>query len=246
MSSGLDFEYNYADVMRALRPFSSRPVTKKEQELLNPRYINYYSKNTNPTMIKGGAFTSSPYEIILAIDININIPVNIYVYTGVNRASGIILGSIELRAFDFIQFDIKKSINPTHYPVESISIKNNAKSHVLERLQKNIAKLIKKIKEDIKPCPEKGCDGLIVEKFSAKTQSTFWACNRYPSCKYIDRERSKKSGGVDPGPDDKICSKCGKKMVKRMAKKGLLSGKQFWGCSAFPDCKNTENIEKET
>lgn len=37
-----------------------------------------------------------------------------------------------------------------------------------------------------------------------------------------------------------ICSKCGAPMVKRVvSKKGRDVGKEFWGCSKFPACRNT-------
>jgi restriction system protein len=38
----------------------------------------------------------------------------------------------------------------------------------------------------------------------------------------------------DPVPS---CSQCGKPMVLRTAKTGKNAGKQFWGCTAYPDCK---------
>lgn len=34
-----------------------------------------------------------------------------------------------------------------------------------------------------------------------------------------------------------VCSQCGKTMVLRTAKKGKNEGKQFWGCTGYPDCK---------
>jgi restriction system protein len=34
------------------------------------------------------------------------------------------------------------------------------------------------------------------------------------------------------------CSKCGKPMALRTAQKGKNSGKQFWGCTGYPECKN--------
>ncbi len=39
------------------------------------------------------------------------------------------------------------------------------------------------------------------------------------------------------------CPLCGKPMIRRMAKKGINSGKEFWSCSTFPDCKGTLNIK---
>lgn len=38
------------------------------------------------------------------------------------------------------------------------------------------------------------------------------------------------------------CPKCGKPMIKRMAKKGTNSGKEFWSCSSFPKCDGTRNL----
>ena len=61
-------------------------------------------------------------------------------------------------------------------------------------------------------------------------------------------------GAVDmreiAGEQDKIgselsipnCLKCGSPMVLRTAKKGVNAGGQFFGCSAFPKCKNTRSL----
>ena len=43
--------------------------------------------------------------------------------------------------------------------------------------------------------------------------------------------------------DAPICPKCGKPMVKRVAKKGVNSGKEFWSCSGYPDCRGTRKIQ---
>lgn len=32
------------------------------------------------------------------------------------------------------------------------------------------------------------------------------------------------------------CPKCGKPMLKRMQKKGRMQGREFWGCSGYPEC----------
>jgi four helix bundle protein len=46
------------------------------------------------------------------------------------------------------------------------------------------------------------------------------------------------------GKDDRsdlipTCPKCGKPMALRTAQKGKNAGKQFWGCTAYPDCNGT-------
>ena len=38
------------------------------------------------------------------------------------------------------------------------------------------------------------------------------------------------------------CPLCGKPMIKRVAKKGTNSGKDFWSCSAYPTCNGTRRI----
>jgi len=40
----------------------------------------------------------------------------------------------------------------------------------------------------------------------------------------------------------KSCSKCGAGMVLRKASKGKNAGNEFWGCSAFPKCRNIIGI----
>jgi four helix bundle suffix protein len=39
-----------------------------------------------------------------------------------------------------------------------------------------------------------------------------------------------------------VCPKCGKPMVLRTAQKGKRAGKQFWGCSGYPECKGLVDI----
>jgi hypothetical protein len=42
--------------------------------------------------------------------------------------------------------------------------------------------------------------------------------------------------------DTPICSECGAPMVKRTAAKGSYTGKDFFGCSKYPACRNILNI----
>ncbi|NQZ08504.1 MAG: topoisomerase DNA-binding C4 zinc finger domain-containing protein [Algicola sp.] len=50
------------------------------------------------------------------------------------------------------------------------------------------------------------------------------------------------SNKADETTHEKTCSKCGAAMVKRKATKGKNAGNSFWGCGAFPKCRNIENI----
>lgn len=40
-----------------------------------------------------------------------------------------------------------------------------------------------------------------------------------------------------------LCPKCGKPMLKRMQKKGQMQGREFWGCSDYPNCNGTRPID---
>jgi restriction system protein len=39
------------------------------------------------------------------------------------------------------------------------------------------------------------------------------------------------------------CPQCGSEMVLRVAKKGPHTGKKFWGCSKFPECRGVASAE---
>lgn len=38
------------------------------------------------------------------------------------------------------------------------------------------------------------------------------------------------------------CPKCGSRMVLRTVKSGVREGQQFWGCSAYPECRATQAV----
>lgn len=42
-----------------------------------------------------------------------------------------------------------------------------------------------------------------------------------------------------------VCTRCGKPMVERVAKKGANTGQTFLGCSGYPECKNTVELSSE-
>ncbi len=51
------------------------------------------------------------------------------------------------------------------------------------------------------------------------------------------------SGNMNAPPEAvRACPKCGSEMVLRVANKGPHSGKKFWGCSKFPDCRGVVSV----
>jgi hypothetical protein len=47
---------------------------------------------------------------------------------------------------------------------------------------------------------------------------------------------------IEEKSDVKPCSGCGSGVVLRKANKGKNTGNEFWGCSAFPKCRNVVEI----
>lgn len=47
-----------------------------------------------------------------------------------------------------------------------------------------------------------------------------------------------------PKQEERICPRCGGKLVVRPVQKGERAGKLLWGCSNFPKCHYIENIEE--
>ena len=56
------------------------------------------------------------------------------------------------------------------------------------------------------------------------------------------RQQVEHSGSLEPAESSPSCPQCGRPMVLRTAKAGINEGKQFWGCSAFPECKGVVKI----
>lgn len=72
------------------------------------------------------------------------------------------------------------------------------------------------------------------------------------AARIAERQRQKKDRPDRSDPTDQThptdhhfptCPLCGKLMALRKARQGKNSGSQFWGCTAYPDCKGTLPIE---
>jgi DNA topoisomerase-1 len=92
---------------------------------------------------------------------------------------------------------------------------------------------------DAEKCPL--CGAPLQERFSRFGK--FFGCSRYPDCKYIKKRGTSGENGAakePPKPTGVNCPNCGKEMVQRMSKRG-----PFLGCSGYPDCKTTMNLDAE-
>ena len=61
---------------------------------------------------------------------------------------------------------------------------------------------------------------------------------KYEEFVRIEKENTEKA----EKNEELICPKCGSKLVLRTAKTGQYAGKQFYGCSGYPNCKYIQNI----
>lgn len=52
-----------------------------------------------------------------------------------------------------------------------------------------------------------------------------------------DRSDTSDESDTKCQPDAPACPRCGKPMFLRTAHRGPHAGKEFWGCSSYPDCR---------
>lgn len=64
------------------------------------------------------------------------------------------------------------------------------------------------------------------------------------SARLAERAHKKRDPSDPSDPSDQIppCPQCGKPMALRTAKAGKNVGKQFWGCTAYPECKGLVDV----
>lgn len=54
---------------------------------------------------------------------------------------------------------------------------------------------------------------------------------------------SQQEADPDIAPEPPTCPTCGAGMQRRLARRGANAGNEFWGCTRYPVCKGTRNIE---
>ncbi|MEQ1778036.1 MAG: restriction endonuclease [Nitrosomonas sp.] len=78
-------------------------------------------------------------------------------------------------------------------------------------------------------------DGSILTAMIEKTHGL--TSNKVDRAKKNDPESTPSTTTAEPS-----CPRCGNAMVKRVARKGANSGKNFWGCVEFPRCRGIRAI----
>lgn len=138
--------------------------------------------------------------------------------------------------------------------LEDVASGNLNLTEFLSKQQENIINMIEELKkisvtnittpsshENHKPEPQKhacpSCNNLLRRKKMKSKDVYFWGCSQYPDCKVTMPDIK----GIPGKPrinntikTDVKCNKCNNGFfVKRMGKYG-----EFYGCSAYPKCKN--------
>ena len=65
------------------------------------------------------------------------------------------------------------------------------------------------------------------------------------SPEYLASMRTPSPSDVEPAGGPPPCPVCDASMTLRTARQGRNAGGQFWGCSRYPDCKGTRNLDDE-
>lgn len=134
---------------------------------------------------------------------------------------------------------------------QSIVVLANPKSYLNDKFAKKEIKQ-KVIRADqlvafIKKCEEECTEPEYFEK-DMKELAEFYLSKSIPnksnySQKYEEFVRKEKENAIKAENNEElICPKCGSKLVLRTAKTGQFAGKQFYGCSGYPNCKYIQNI----
>jgi restriction system protein len=74
---------------------------------------------------------------------------------------------------------------------------------------------------------------------------TFLASGGFTEKLYSARNQRKHSEKGFPS-EKPSCPLCGQPMLPRTARKGPNTGRPFWGCSAYPDCKGTLDMSDQS
>lgn len=66
------------------------------------------------------------------------------------------------------------------------------------------------------------------------------------SARLKQRQSAKSDRSAPSDEESPVCPSCGKPMRRRTAGKGPRAGQAFWGCSGYPDCRETLEISNES
>ena len=88
--------------------------------------------------------------------------------------------------------------------------------------------------------------GIPIAHLAARRQySTDDIANAIYSCMEPKPQKENSEALKQKQSEPPTCSQCGAPMVLRTAQRGELAGKAFYGCSAYPKCRNTVQMHQD-
>ena len=144
-----------------------------------------------------------------------------------------------------VKSDIYRKVANTHLdkPIYKDDVQHQSSQHILVQKHKFDEWLEAKNSIVAANCLLILCNRLIMmlRKQLANQLATFRAEGGFTEA--LTAERLAFRAEQSANANAPICPKCGKPMLKRMARKGINSGKEFWSCSGYPACRETRNVE---
>ena len=108
---------------------------------------------------------------------------------------------------------------------------------LLRRKDQEVSKSDVTTEKTDKTCPDCGKEMVIKLGRSGR----FLACSGFPDCRHTEplNGGDKTAEAEEPVYSDETCDKCGSRMLIKTGRYG-----KFLACSAYPDCKNIQPLEK--
>lgn len=127
-------------------------------------------------------------------------------------------------------------------PVYQDDVLHESSAHILKQLHHFDRWLLSDDSIVVANCMLVLCNRLImmIGRQIENQLATFREEGGFTEALTVERLAHRQEQSVQDGAP--TCPLCGKPMVKRVAKKGMNSGREFWSCSAYPQCMGTRNI----
>ncbi len=121
-------------------------------------------------------------------------------------------------------------------------VQYNSGLHILAQKKKFDAWLLSEDSEIVANCLLILCNRLlnILRKQLQNQLDSFKETGGFTEALTAERLASRTEQSIQE--DAPMCPICGAPMIRRVAKKGVNAGKEFWSCTHYPDCKGTRKI----
>ena len=253
-------EYNEED-----KEYQILPAFKKDEKIKN-KTLRFEKKETQPpkryteaslvkTLEKVGIGRPSTYASIMTTLTTREYTKN-EGKTLVAQDKGIELIAMLVQFFNESVLDVKYTAE-LEQTMDEIAAGTKVKLDELKKFYTEFNPLVLKAAREFKKvstavetdkiCPKCGKGKLLIRK---GRYGTFYACNRYPHCKFTeailsDDQQAAKTARDEDLKTAPVCPNCKVgKVVRKVARKGKSAGSAFYACNNYPACKTTYTEEE--